>query len=86
MNFASLSTHENQHNRNGGSMTATLDLNLDELRLLTNLLADDEQTRNTPIADKIRLAFFDLDNALSAAGLPPYDYEQPKSKGNTVRT
>lgn len=54
----------------------TLELNLDELRVLTNLIADDE-TRDTPLADKIRLAFFDLDNFLSAAGLPPYDHEKP---------
>jgi hypothetical protein len=52
--------------------TTTLELNIDELRVLTDLLAADESRRSSPLADKVRLAFFDMDNFLSAAGLPPY--------------
>jgi hypothetical protein len=51
--------------------TTTLELNIDELRILTTVLAY-ESTRSSPLANKIRLAFFDLENYMSAAGLPPY--------------
>jgi hypothetical protein len=51
-------------------MTATtLELNIDELRVLTNLLAADESRRSSPLADRVRLAFFDMDNFLNLGGM-----------------